>query len=190
MLDETSLNNSEVEVELKLLSAADWKRIKIKASTYSKALTYLTADDLIQETLMKLLSGERVWQRHARSVIVVINVMHSEASNCREREQLGAIDHMVDVSGLSQSYEDDVGSLVMPINEITPERIAESRGTIKAIERLVVDDEELQDLVLVWSLGIRGKDAAIELSWEMNKYEAARKRLTRLLGSLQGEQDD
>lgn len=67
---------------------------------------------------------------------------------------------------------------------MTPERIVESRGDIEAIERLVVNDKELQDVVLIWSLGIRGKDAATELGWEMNKYEAARKRLTRLLESL------
>jgi hypothetical protein len=184
MSDETSLSKSEVEAALTQMSPADWKRIKIKARTYSKALTYLTADDIIQEALISLLSGDRVWPRSARSVIVVINAMHSEASNCREREQSGAIDHRVDISVLSQQYDEDAGTLVMPINEVTPERIVESRGDIEAIERLVENDEELQDVVLVWSLGIRGKDAAIELGWEMNKYEAARKRLTRLLESL------
>lgn len=184
MSDETSLSKSEVEAALTHLSPADWKRIKIKAQTYSKALTYLTADDLVQEALICLLSGDRVWPRYARSVIVVINATHGIASNCREREQLGPIDHRVDISVLSQEYDEEVGTLVIPINEVTPERIAESRGDIESIERLVVNDEELQDVVLVWSLGIRGKDAATELGWEMNKYEAARKRLTRLLESL------
>ena len=184
MSDEMLLSKSEVEAALTQLSPADWKRIKIKANTYSKALTFLTADDLRQEALVSLLSGDRVWPKYARSVMVVINVMHSEASNCREREQLGAIDHRVDISVLSQQYDEGAGTLVMPINEISPERIVESRGDIEAIERLVVNDEELQNVVLVWSLGIRGKDAAIELGWGMNKYEAARKRLTRLLESL------
>lgn len=184
MSDEISLNKSEVEAALTQLLPADWKRLKIKAHTYSKALTYLTVDDLIQEALVSLLSGDRVWPKNARSVIVVINAMHGIASNCREREQLGPIDHRVDISVLSQEYDEEVGTLVIPINEVTPERIAESRGDIESIGRLVLNDEELQEVVLVWSLGIRGKDAAIELGWEMNKYEAARKRLTRLLESL------
>ena len=52
MSDEISLSRSEVEAAWTQLSPADLKRIKIKAHTYSKALTYLTAEDLIQEALI------------------------------------------------------------------------------------------------------------------------------------------
>lgn len=152
------------------------------ACTYSRGLTYLSSEDLIQETYTKLLSGERVFPRDVRPAKVVINVMHSEASNCREREQSGAINHYVDVSAMSQPIDDDEGTaVVIPKNEVTPERILAARRDLSAIEALVADDADLQDVVAVWSLELRGKEASEYLGWEMNRYEAARKRLVRRL---------
>lgn len=183
-----NLNRAEVETVLTGLSPADYRRIKIMASTYARGLTYLSAEDLIQETYIKLLSGERVFPREAHPVKVVVNVMHSEASNCREREQSGAIDHHVDVSPLSQSVDDDEGTaIVIPRNEVTPERILIARNGLSAIEALVADDTDLQDVVAVWALELRGKDASEYLGWEMNRYEAARKRLVRRLDTMKEE---
>lgn len=179
------LSRTEVETELIGLSPADYRRIKIMARTYSRGLTYLSPEDLIQETYVKLLSGERVFPRDARPVKVVSNVMHSEASNCREREQSGAIDHHVDVSAMSQPFDDDEGLAVVILkNEVTPERILEARRNLSAIEALVADDVDLQDVVVAWSLELRGKEASEYLGWEMNRYEAARKRLVRRLETM------
>jgi hypothetical protein len=117
--------------------------------------------------------------------------MHSEASNCREREQLGAIDHHVDVSTMSQFLDDDEGSIVVTLkNEITPERIFEARREFSAIEALVADDADLQDVVIAWSLGLRGKEASEYLGWEMNQYEAARKRLVRRLAVMKEDRNE
>lgn len=180
-----NLSRKEVETELTSLSAADYRRIKVMAHTYSHGLTYLSPEDLIQETFIKLLAGERVFPRNVHSVKVVINAMHSEASNCREREQFGAIDHHVDVSAMSQSMDDDEGTaVVIPKNEVTPERILEARREFSAIEALVADDADLQDVMAAWSLELRGKEASEYLGWKMNRYEAARKRLVRRLGTI------
>lgn len=180
-----NLNRAEVETALTSLSPADFRRIKIMACTYARGLTYLSPEDLIQGTYIKLLSGERVFPRDARPAKVLINVMHSEASNCREREQSGAIDHHVDVSPMSQSNDDDEGTaVVIPKYEVTPERILEARRVFSAIEALVADDADLQDVVVAWSLELRGKDASQYLGWEMNRYEAARKRLVRRLETM------
>lgn len=183
-----SLSRTEVEVELQNLSPADLMRIKTMARTYSSGLAFMTHEDIRQEAFTKLLSGERVFPRNARPVIVVINAMHSEASNCREREQQGAVDHHVDVSAMSQPMDDDaVTTVVIPMNELTPERMLQGRQDMAAIEALVADDADLQDVVAIWSLGLRGKDASEYLGWEMNRYESARKRLMRRLGSIKEE---
>lgn len=183
-----NLSRTEVETELTSLSSADCRRIKIMARTYSRGLTYLSSEDLIQETYTKLLLGERIFPRDARPIMVVINAMHSEASNCREREQLGAINHHVDISAMSQPIDDDEGTaVVIPKNEVTPERILEARRGFSAIEALVADDADLQDVVAAWSLELRGKEASEYLGWEMNRYEAARKRLVRRLETMKEE---
>ncbi len=184
-----NLNRTEIEAALTSLSPANLQRIKIMANTYSRGLTYLSADDLIQETYTKLLAGDRVFPGEVLPVAVVIHAMHSEASNCRAREQSGAIDHHVDISALTQSFDDDENTttVVIPKNEITPERILQAVSGLLAIEALVVDDADLQDVVAAWSMALRGKEAADYLGWEMNRYEAARKRLTRRLDSMKEE---
>lgn len=189
-----SLNRAEVEAVLTNLSPADLRRVKIMARTYAGGLIYLSWEDLIQETYTKLMSGERVFPEDVQPVRVIINAMHSEASNCREREQSGAIDHHVEVYAMSQSvddgddYDEDKGSAVVtPQNEVTPERILVARRGLSAIEALVADDADLQDVVTAWALGLKGQDAAEYLGWEMNQYEAARKRLVRRLETLKEE---
>lgn len=183
-----NLSRTEVETELISLSPADYRRIKIMARTYSRGLTYLSSEDLIQETYIKLMAGERVFPRNIQPVTVVINAMHSEASNCREREKLGAIDHHVDVSAMSKTIDGDEGATaVIPKNEVTPERILEAKRDFSAIEALIADDADLQDVAAAWSLELRGKEASEYLGWEMNRYEAARKRLVRRLEAMKGD---
>lgn len=180
-----SLSRLEIEDMLAGLSAADLQRINNKACTYARGLVHLSPKDLIQEVWIKFLTGERVFPRDARPVIVIINAMHSEASNCREREQAGAIDHYVDISVLSQDTEDDEGTaVVVPRHDVTPERILIARWDLSVIEALVADSSELQELVVAWALGLRGEAAAADLGWGMNQYEAARKRLIRRLESI------
>ncbi len=179
-----NLSRIEVEAELTRLSPADLRRIKIMARTYSRGLIYLSAEDLIQETYTKLLVGERVFPRNVRPAVVVISAMHSESSNCREREQSGVINHHVDVSAMSQCNEDESATVVIPINELNPERILISRSEVSAIEALIADDADLQDVATAWFLGLKGNEASEYLGWEMNRYEAARKRLVRRLDTM------
>lgn len=183
---EKNLSLAEVEAALSGLTPTDWKIIKIMASRYASGLIHLSPDDLIMETYTALFSGDRVFPRNARPVKVVINAMHSEASNCRERELGGAIDHRVDVATLAQSMDDDDdgGLAVVPRIDVTPERIAASRQLMSAIHTLVADDKELQDLVAAWSMEIRGQEAADFLEWDIKRHEAARKRLIRRLGTI------
>lgn len=180
-----NLSRIEVEAELTRLSPVDYRRIKIKARTYSRGLAYLSAEDLIQETYIKLLSGERIFPKNVRPIVVIISAMHSESSNCRAREQSGAIDHHADVSEISQfSNDDESTTVVIPRNELTPERILIARRGISAIEGLVADDADLQDIATAWTLGLKGEEAFEYLGWEMNRYEAARKRLMRRLETM------
>jgi len=186
---EKNLSLAEVEATLCGLSAADWKIIKIMARKYAGGLIHLSPDDLISEAYTALFTGDRVFPRDARPVKVVINAMHSEASNCREHEVDGAIDHHIDVTTLAQTMDDDDdgGLVVIPSTNVTPERDVESRQMMSAIHLLVADDQELQDLVAAWCLEIRGQEAADFLEWDIKQYEAARKRLVRRLDTIKQE---
>jgi len=186
-----NLNRTEIEDALANLSPADTKRIKHMSRNYAHGLVYLTAEDLLHEVYVKLLAGERVFPRDSRPVMVVINAMHSVASNCRDREDDGAVNHYTETSTVSQNIEEedegDTVTTVMSINEVTPEQRLESKQSFAQIQTLLADDPELQDVATAWGLGIRSVEAANYLGWEMHKYEAARKRLMRRLDAMNKE---
>ena len=186
---ENNLSLAEIEIALNGLSGADLKRIKIMAGRYASGLVFLSPDDLISETYTALFSGDRSFPRNVAPVTVVINAMHSEASNCRERESEGAIDHLIDVETFKQPIdcEDDLGVTVVPSTDLTPERILSSRELLASVHEAVAEDIELQEVVVAWSMGMRGQEAADFLGWEMKLYEAARKRLVRRLDAVNKE---
>lgn len=186
---ENKLNPIEIELALNGLTAAEWKIIKVMAHRYAAGLIVLDADDLVSETYIALLSGDRVFPRDAKPANVVINAMHSVASNCREREQHGPIDTFVDVASFVQPIEaDDDGSLaVVPMTQITPDRIVETRSTLSLISAIGDTDSELEELLTAYSLELRGQEAADFLDWDLNRFEAARKRLARRLAKLEEE---
>lgn len=186
---ENKLNPIEVERALNGLTAAEWKIIKSMARLYAAGLILFDAEDLISETYTALFSGDRVFPRDAKPVNVVINAMHSEASNCREREKNGPIDTHVDVASLIQPIEadDDGGLTVVPSTEITPDSIVQTRSLLTSILAIGDCDPELEELLTAYSLELRGQEAADFLDWDINRFEAARKRLARRLAKLEEE---
>lgn len=179
-----SLNRTEVEAALQKLSPADIKRIKFMSQKYAHGLASMAAQDLMQEAYVKLLSEDRNFPCNTRTSTVVINAMHSIASNCRKREIEGAIDHLPQTSTTTQTSateEGEVTALVVEVETTTPETILGYAQQLSEIEALIADDSELQDVATVWALGIRGRAAAEYLEWDFQKYEASRVRLVRRL---------
>jgi hypothetical protein len=75
---------------------------------------------------------------------------------------------------MSQPIDDDEDTaVVIPRNEVTPDRILDARRDFSAIEALVADDADLQDVVVAWSLELRGAAASEYLEWDMKRYETA-----------------
>jgi len=179
-----SLSKEEVYRALEQLSDDDYQRIRYKAKMLVRGIVNMSAEDLIQETFTALLGQDRVFPGEVPPVVVVMNAMHSEASNIRERETTGAIDHHVDVSEItSPDVDEDEGVMisVIPRNEVTPERIVSSQELFRQVTDSLANEPELQDLAVAWAMGMTGQEAADSLGWVMKKYEAARKRLTRRL---------
>jgi len=179
-----NLNQTEVADALAKLSPADFKRIKYMAQAYAHGLASLSHEDLMQEAYSKLLSEDRVFPADHRPVTVIINVMHSISSNCRDREISGAVNHYAQSSTISQSIDDEDSegeSMVMAVEEITPEKSLEDKQDFSAIEAMLNDDSELLEVATAWALEVRGSAAAAYLGWDMARYDAARVRLFRRL---------
>lgn len=174
------LSTVEVEAEFRNFSEADWKRALSLARMRAAGLTDWTPESLLGETLLKLLSCERVWRRGVHALVTLKVAMRSIASNERKKARNAPIDehHPVDVGAGDSGDNDDALALVQPKDDRDPAEIVDGRSQLAYIEKLVAGDEDAEEVLAAWSIGLRGKEAAEELGFEMNRYEAARKRLT------------
>lgn len=182
-----SLSKEEVYRAVEQLSDDDYQRIRYQARTYVRGLVNMSAEDLIQETFTALLGQDRSFPKDVRPVVVLMNAMHSEASNLREREMTGAIDHFVDVAEIISDDADEdetTGVSVIPRTEVTPERIVSGQELFKQLMSSLASEPDLQDLAVAWGMELTGQEAADSLGWDMNQYEAARKRLNRRLKDM------
>ena len=180
---EERLTKAEVAAVLAAFQPADWQRAKIIATTFCAGLTGWAADDLLQEAMVKLLSGARVWPCGIHPLVVLKTVMHSIASNVRKHNELSPIDANVVVDPFEVDVDDKTpvahGTLT-----VTPEDETSGKQQIAALYASLRGDEDLELLVVEWADGIRGAEAREELGWDEKKYDAVRKRLLRRLAAL------
>ncbi len=183
------LSPDEVNAEvLALTTPANWVRLERISATLCGGIPWLSPKDLLHEALARLCSGTKKWPRGVHPVVVMRKVMHSIASDARKHGERGPFDHGVAVGdGTGGGQSVDERPQVHGVVTVTPQDEVESKEQIAAIDAAVADDEELRLLVMAWGDGLKGTAAADELGWEMNKYEAARKRLLRRLDDLAPE---
>ncbi len=145
----------------------------------------MTADDLLQEAMTKLLEGERGWPAHVSHLKVLDSVMHSIASNERKRIKNGPIDQAIEVDPLVIEGEPINPSSVPSVTRLTAEDLASGKEQLALVFDAVADDEEVGLLTMLWAEGVRGEEARNELGWDAKKYDAVRNRLTRRLEKLE-----
>lgn len=184
------LDRLQVENAMAAMSDADWRRVEFIASSLSHGFTGFEPEDLILEAQTKLIEGVRVWPTGVPAVVVLENIMSSIASNARKRIKEGPIDVTVEVDPLEtgdQEGNTTAGQTVFSRTDATPESQVAAYEQIAAINQLVADDTDLQDLVAAWAMELKGEEAWMTLGWTKDKYEANRKKLTRRLDKLASE---
>lgn len=179
------MSPSEIEAALTQMSAADWRRAEKMAQFAAAGLPGMTGDDLLQGTLVKLLSGKRRCPREHHMLVVLKTAMHSETSNARKRSINGPIDERVAVMADGSDESDEPRMLMVESEDTrTPEDAILASNQVDFIFRQLEDDEEAALVAMAWADGLRGKEAAEEVGLDMKTYDAARKRLDRKLSSL------
>lgn len=172
------LSTAEIEEEFRGFSGADWKRALSLARMAVAGLPGWTAETLLSEALQKLLSGDRTWKRGVSPLVTLKTIMRSITSNERKKERNGPIDAHCSVDvGAGESTDDEGSTSVQPEDSLDPLTIIDARSQLAYIEKLVAGDKDAEEVLAAWSIGLRGKEAVAELGYEMNRYEAARKRL-------------
>ncbi|MBN8282764.1 hypothetical protein [Zoogloea sp.] len=182
--DPDRLAPHEVETALSQMDGADWARAERMARALVCGVHEITSEDLLQEALTKLLSGERRFPRSSHPLVVLKTAMHSEASNLRRRAIKGPIDgHVTVTADYDDELDEPFGPQVEAVDSRTPEDAVVAKDQLEYIYKCLEGDEELELVAMAWADGLRGQDAADAAGLDMKAYDAARKRLDRKLSS-------
>jgi hypothetical protein len=179
------LTEREVGLLLQDFSRNDWFRATRYARMVCADLPDLTGNDLLNEAIVQLLDGTRRCPRNIAPLTSIYFAMRSIASHVRKRMKDGPIDRAIEVISDYDDFddEDDIENSVIPISLATPEKIVQDRELITEVERLFDNDDEAKKLLFIWSEGVQGYEAALELGVGGKGFEAAKKRLRRMLAA-------
>lgn len=174
-----SLTRAEVDAVFQALSAADWKRAERLAAFAARGLPGKTGEDLLHDTIVQLLTGDRRFPKGVHPLVVLKTAMRSNASNTRRVERRSPIEDGLPVAGHSMCT--DNGWAVESQDRRTPTVIAEAEALLAAIEKDVAGDDALSMVAMAWLDGVRGVEAAELAGLTAKEYDAVRKKLLRRL---------
>lgn len=183
---EERLTRAKIEAILTSFTPADWQRAMSMAANFCGGVTGWKAEDLLQETLTKLLAGERIWQPGLHPLVVLKTAMYGVAFNARRHNKRSPVDENVVLDPFEAEEEENTPVAHGKVT-VTPEDVVLGKEQMAQLYAAVAGDEDLELLVMAWADGIRGADAREMLGWDAKKYDAARNRLLRKLAKQDPE---
>ena len=179
--DDTPLSKAEREALLGAMSPGDWARAESLARVAAYGLTDMTAADLLHETLIDLLSGDRTWKRGVHPLVTLKVAMHSVASNAQKKVDNAPIDQFAMVSSGEEDAPEGQRAPVTAVEPLGPLDTLEGRQQLALIEQLVKGDAEAELVLTAWAMGCTGAEARLETGLDAKQFDAARQRLLRKL---------
>jgi hypothetical protein len=179
--DDTPLSKAEREAVLGAMSPGDWARAESLARVAAYGLTDMTPADLLQETLIDLLSGDRTWKRGVHPLVTLKVAMHSVASNARKKVDNAPIDQFAMVSSGEEDAPEVQRAPVTAVEPLGPLDTLEGRQQLALIEQLVKGDAQAELVLTAWAMGYSGAEARLETGLDAKQFDAARQRLLRKL---------
>jgi len=183
---EERLTRAKIESILTSFTPADWQRAISMAAHFCGGVTGWKAEDLLQETLTKLLAGERIWRPGLHPLVVLKTAMYGIAFNARRHNKRSPVDENVVLDPFEAEGEENTPVARGKVT-VTPEDVALGKEQMTQLYAVIAGNEDLELLVMAWADGIRGADAREMLGWDAKKYDAARNRLLRQLAKLDPE---
>jgi hypothetical protein len=149
----------------------------------ARALPALSAEDLLYEAYVRLLSGQRKHPDHLPTVVAVYGAMKSIA-NAERRKARGAVDW---ATSTDDEANEDLVAAVSDGAAANPEQAVIARDLVERLDASLGNDDNARLVVEAWIDGLRGTDAAEAIDLDFKDYEAARKRIIRRLNALQNQ---
>lgn len=167
----------EVTERLTLLmeTPASLKRLHL----YGGRLAYcgLKPEDLLQEALVRLLSGERRWPIGIDVVQVVSGAMQSIASAAYRKSRQIPVLQLVPSHGDGEEIEYD------GIETVTPEQVLADKQDLEAVKALFNADEVAAAVLDGVAAGFEGAELCELASIDSAQLATVRKRISRRLQS-------
>ena len=179
--DDTPLSKAEREALLGAMSPGDWARAESLARVAAYGLTDMTAADLLHETLIDLLSGDRTWKRGVHPLVTLKVAMHSVASNAQKKVDNAPIDQFATMSTGEEDAPEGQRAPVTAVEPLGPLDTLEGRQQLALIELLVKGDAQAELVLTAWAMGYSGAEARLETGLDAKQFDAARQRLLRKL---------
>lgn len=109
--------------------------------------------------------------------------MRSIASN--ERKKHLPLDANMQIGAPEGGAElEDTREFIETTSDITPLDILDGQRQLEAVYAQVAGDEDAELVLMAWTDGMRGKEAAEAVGFDAKRYDAARNRLIRKLVPL------
>ena len=180
-----SLSIIEVREVFDQFESTDWKKAERLAAFAVRGLHGVEAGDLLDETLAKLLAGQRRFPRGTPPLVVLATAMRSEASNARRRAQRSPLDERIPVAGHSLTRDEVGDNSVEGVDPRSPEINLAAKEQLDAVFRTLESDSEAIMVAMALIDGLKGAEAAEAADLDAKRFAAARKRLTRMLTKIE-----
>ncbi len=169
MDDETThLSLDEVRRALGRLRRPDIVRLSALARVWATGLRQQDADDLLNETLDRVLSGRRPWPSHVSLPAFLSQVMRSIASQWRRED------------GREPLKEDETGN-VLEDESNCPIARYEMDDLISRMRQALADDPPALGVLDHLLADNDREEAQAELGIDATEYDTARRRMARRL---------
>ena len=179
--NDTPHSRAELEALLGAMLPGDWARAESLARVAAYGLTDMTAADLLHETLVDLLSGDRTWKRGVHPLVTLKVAMHSVASNAQKKVDNAPIDQFATMSTGEEDAPEGQRAPVTAVEPLGPLDTLEGRQQLALIELLVKGDAQAELVLTAWAMGYSGAEARLETGLDAKQFDAARQRLLRKL---------
>lgn len=161
------------------LSVADLARIKQIAKLRSIGLVSMDWEDVVNESISRMLAGSRRWPRSVPFIAFMAQTIRSVAS-----EEWRHPDHNMLISE-SQLFSAEDGPPVeladISINPIHPEREIAARSALEEIELIFKEDKVAITLLRAMAQGFSPEETQAAAGITETEYLSAQKRIRRCL---------
>ena len=181
---------SEVKQAIENLSASDAARLNssahLRMALLGPAKGGRTAKDLLQEAIMRTLSGVRRWKPdEVEFVPFLMGVMRSISSQRAEQHQARG---EITISATGSDSGNDPARVESKSNAPDPERSLRAGELLAKVDDLFANDEDTFLVIQGWRDGMTGPEIQQSLGFSETKYETVARRIRRNVRKELGEE--